>query len=214
MKPIIPTLLALLTLTGAGFAQEATKEATQDAAEATAAEATARAEADTPPPASEDAAPGTAQSLPLTQTITDIITDPPDSATVEAAAGALTDPAAPEFLSPGDQLGFTTGEGIFQYLCRGCHQYDGSGASGAGAYPALAGNENLEFGDYPVTLVVNGQKGMPPFGSMLSDEQVVAVVTYVQTSFGNAYTEHPTVETVASVRPEGQGATGGGSGGN
>ena len=116
---------------------------------------------------------------------------------------------APEFLSPGDQLGFTTGEGICQYLCRGCHQYNGSGA-----YPALAGNENLEFGDYPVTLVVNGQKGMPPFGSMLSDEQVVALVTYIQTSFGNSYTEHPVVETVAAVRPEGQSAAAGGSGGN
>ena len=63
-------------------------------------------------------------------------------------------------------------------------------------------------------LVVNGQKAMPPFGAMLSDEQVVAVVTYIQTSFGNSYTEHPTVETVAGVRPEGQEATAGGTGGN
>lgn len=217
MKPIIPTLLAALTLTGAAFAQDAAPEAAPDAAqqaEAATAEATAVAEADATPPASADAPPGTAQSLPLTQTITDIITNPPDAATAEADAGALTDPMVPEFLSPGDRLGFTTGEGIYQYFCRGCHQYDGSGASGAGAYPALAGNENLEFPDYAVTLVVNGQKGMPPFGAMLSDEQVAAVVTYIQTSFGNTYTEHATAETAAAVRPEDQSATAGGTGGN
>ncbi|TRW97664.1 cytochrome c [Paracoccus sp. M683] len=136
----------------------------------------------------------------------------PDAAT--QAAAALTDPAAPQLDDPGPLVAFTDGQDIYQYLCRTCHQYDGAGASGAGAYPALAGNENLEFPDYPVMLVVNGQKGMPPFGAMLSDEQVVAVVTYVQTNFGNQYTEHPTAETVAAVRPEDQQATAGGSGGN
>jgi mono/diheme cytochrome c family protein len=218
MKPMIPTLLATLLLSGAALAEEAapeaTTEATTEAETAATAEATAVAEAEATPPASEDAPPGTAQSLPLTQTITDIITDPPDAAAAEADAGALTDAAAPGINEGGEVMGFTEGKDIYQYLCRGCHQYDGSGASGAGAYPALAGNENLEFGDYPVTLVVNGQKGMPPLGHMLSDEQVVAVVTYIQTSFGNTYTEHPTVDTVAGVRPAAPAATEGGSGGN
>ena len=144
----------------------------------------------------------------------DAATTPADPAAAEAAAAALTNPAAPQLDDPGPLLAFTDGQDIYQYLCRGCHQYDGSGASGAGAYPALAGNENLEYGDYPVMLVVNGQKAMPPFGAMLSDEQVVAVVTYIQTSFGNSYTEHPTVDAVAAVRPEGQEATAGGTGGN
>ncbi len=216
MKPTIPTLLAALMLAAPAFAQDTATEAAPETAEAEAAtaEATAVAEADATLPAAEDAAPGTAQSLPLTQTVTDIITDAPDSAAAEAAAGALTSATAPGLDDGSEQLGFSSGEEIYQYLCRGCHQYDGSGAKGAGAYPALAGNENLEFGDYPVMLVVNGQKGMPPLGHMLSDEQVVAVVSYIQTSFGNSYTEHPTVETVAGVRPEDPTASAGGSGGN
>lgn len=206
MKAYVTGLLATLALTSPALAQEAAPDT------AATAEATAVAEADAP--VAEGLPPGTVQALPLTQTITDIITDAPPAAEAEAAAAALTDPMAPGFGEGGEQIGFTDGKDIYQYLCRGCHQYDGSGAKGAGAYPALAGNANLEFGDYPVTVVVNGQKGMPPLGHMLSDEQVVAVVTYIQTSFGNSYTEHPTVDTVAGVRPEGADASEGGSGGN
>lgn len=166
--------------------------------------------------AAQEAAPPTPiQETPLWQTVTDqpsVMAEDPDA--VAEAASALTDPAAPAFWSPGEGLAFESGEEIYQYLCRDCHQYDGSGAVGAGRYPALAGNANLEYGDYPVMLVVNGHKGMPPLGGMLGNEQVVAVVTYIQTSFGNSYTEHPTVDSVAAIRPEDQAAPEGGGGGN
>ena len=36
--------------------------------------------------------------------------------------------------------------------------------------------QNLEASGYPVHVVVNGQRGMPPFGSMMSNDQVAAVV--------------------------------------
>ena len=32
------------------------------------------------------------------------------------------------------------GEAIYKGICQGCHMADARGASGAGAYPALAGN--------------------------------------------------------------------------
>ena len=76
----------------------------------------------------------------------------------------------------------------------------GEGAVGAGKYPALAKNENLAAGGYPVTVVLHGLKGMPPVGQMMSDDQVAAVVNYVRTNFGNDYKDAVTVEDVAGAR--------------
>jgi mono/diheme cytochrome c family protein len=41
---------------------------------------------------------------------------------------------------------------------------------------------------------------MPPFGASLTNEQVVAVVTYIQTHFGNGFTNAPTAADVAAER--------------
>ena len=49
----------------------------------------------------------------------------------------------------------------------------------------LAKNQKLRTARYPVFVVTNGQKGMPPFGPMMDDEQIAAVVNYVRTSLGN-----------------------------
>jgi mono/diheme cytochrome c family protein len=54
------------------------------------------------------------------------------------------------------------------------------GAVGAGAYPALANDPKLAVAGYSVLVVVNGSKDMPPFGALLDDEQVAAVVNYVR----------------------------------
>lgn len=95
----------------------------------------------------------------------------------------------------------TDGETLYQTLCAGCHMPDGSGAVGAGAYPALKGNTNLEYAAYPITLIVNGQAGMPGFGTFLDDEQIVALTSFIQSNLGNDYTPDATVETVAGARP-------------
>jgi len=92
------------------------------------------------------------------------------------------------------------GEAIYRNVCAGCHMSDGRGASGAGAYPALARNPKLEAAGYPVLLVVNGQKAMPGFGRALDDNQVAAVVNYIRASFGNAYTDRVSVEDVKAAR--------------
>ncbi|WP_246251582.1 c-type cytochrome [Allomesorhizobium camelthorni] len=94
-----------------------------------------------------------------------------------------------------------TGAALYASVCQACHMGEGQGAVGAGKYPALAKNENLEAGGYPVSVVVQGLKGMPPVGQMMSDEQVAAVVDYVRTHFGNNYKDDPvTAQDVADVR--------------
>ena len=41
----------------------------------------------------------------------------------------------------------TSGEDVYRALCQGCHMADRQGASGAGSYPALAGNRMVSAPD-------------------------------------------------------------------
>jgi mono/diheme cytochrome c family protein len=109
-------------------------------------------------------------------------------------------PASTLALSTGLKFVEMSGEELFVNVCRGCHMSDGKGAAGAGTYPSLAGNRNLEASGYPVHVVVNGQRGMPPFGAMMSDDQVAAVVNYLRTHFDNNYQDAVTAEDVKIVR--------------
>ena len=93
-----------------------------------------------------------------------------------------------------------TGEELFANVCQGCHMPDAAGATGAGAYPSLAGNSNLEAAGYPIHLVVNGRRGMPPFGDMMTDGQIAAVVNYLRTHFGNSYQDVVTAGDVRDAR--------------
>jgi mono/diheme cytochrome c family protein len=104
-------------------------------------------------------------------------------------------------LSPGFRFTEASGEQLFVSVCQGCHMPDGNGATGAGSYPALSADGNLESSGYPVYVVVRGQRAMPPIGSMMSDDQVAAVVNYVRTHFGNQYRDAVTAEDVKRVRP-------------
>jgi mono/diheme cytochrome c family protein len=112
---------------------------------------------------------------------------------------ALADSTGVTF-SDGDKFVEQTGEAIYANVCRACHMEQGQGATGAGQYPALAKNEKLETGGYPVYLVIHGQKAMPPLGGMLDDDQVAAVVGYIRTHFGNKYTDPVTADDVKSSR--------------
>lgn len=93
-----------------------------------------------------------------------------------------------------------SGEELFLGVCQGCHMGDAAGASGAGSYPSLAGNRNLETAAYAVDLVLHGRRAMPPFGDMMSDDQVAAVVNYVRSHFGNHYTDEVTPADVRAAR--------------
>jgi mono/diheme cytochrome c family protein len=124
--------------------------------------------------------------------------------TISAAVSLLSFMANAQTAAPPLSQGFRfvemSGEELFANVCRGCHMSDAKGATGAGTYPSLAGNKNLEAGGYPVAVVVNGQRGMPPFGAMMSDDQVAAVVNYLRTHFDNNYQDAVTAEDVRTAR--------------
>jgi mono/diheme cytochrome c family protein len=93
------------------------------------------------------------------------------------------------------------GEAIYRTVCQGWHMAAAQGAVGAGAYLALANDPKLAATGYSVLVVVNGSKGMPPFGALLDDEQVAAVVNYVRSHFGNSYPDTVSSVDVRSARP-------------
>ncbi len=97
--------------------------------------------------------------------------------------------------------------------CATCHQADGKGLQASG-FPPLAGtkwvNDNEERlikillnGLYgPIEVLGKqypGQVPMTPYGNMLKDEEIAAVLTYVRNSFGNE-SSIITAEQVAKVR--------------
>jgi mono/diheme cytochrome c family protein len=94
-----------------------------------------------------------------------------------------------------------TGEGLYADVCQGCHMPDGVGAIGAGAYPALGRDPKLAAAGYPLALVIRGRNGMPPFGDLLTDSQVAAVVNYVRTHFGNQFADEVTAADAKAARP-------------
>ncbi len=94
-----------------------------------------------------------------------------------------------------DQSVLALGATVYKQHCVDCHGADGRGAPNA--YPALAGYVSVtsDSGLNAIRLVLNGgfppstagnprPYGMPPFGTMLSDEEVAAVVSYVRHQWG------------------------------
>jgi mono/diheme cytochrome c family protein len=87
------------------------------------------------------------------------------------------------------------GEDVYGQNCIGCHQPDGSGLPGN--FPPLAGNANVQDAAYLEEVIRNGKQGelvvdgvtydgvMPAFGQ-LSDEEIAAVIDYVQNRLGVA----------------------------
>jgi mono/diheme cytochrome c family protein len=109
------------------------------------------------------------------------------SAAISCAAmsSALAQPA--ERFGNASRFMPQSGEALYADICQGCHMPEGVGAVGAGTYPALARNPKLATTGYPLFLVIRGRKGMPPFGKLLTDQQVAAVVNYIRTHFGNDF---------------------------
>jgi mono/diheme cytochrome c family protein len=100
-----------------------------------------------------------------------------------------------------DKFVASTGAEVYDTVCAGCHMPLGKGAAGGGSYPALAANKNLASATYLVYTVINGRKGMPPFGNALDDVQIAQVTNYIRSQFGNAYTDTVTAADVKAARP-------------
>lgn len=96
---------------------------------------------------------------------------------------------------------YVKGEAIYakEGFCVTCHQADGKGLPSSG-FPPLAGTKWVTGSeDRLIKLVLNGLHGpievngkkyagqvpMTPFGGMLKDEEVAAILTYVRNNFGN-----------------------------
>ena len=90
------------------------------------------------------------------------------------------------------QLGAT----LYEKHCVECHKADGRGEPPH--FPPLAGNRVLMLaspvnpiravlhGGYPPSTQGNPRPyGMPPFGAVLSDAEVAALVSYVRNAWGN-----------------------------
>ena len=129
------------------------------------------------------------------------------AATVESALNNLRDALKSDdgdrikkALENLEQNAYKMGEEIYKGICQGCHMPDAKGATGAGAYPALAKDANLETAGYPVGVVVKGQKAMPAFAEYFTDEQIANVVNYVRTHFGNKYRDKVKPEDVKIMR--------------
>jgi mono/diheme cytochrome c family protein len=126
------------------------------------------------------------------------------AALVLLAAPALADTAAPppppRPNARGGMFPMQGGEAIYKGVCQGCHMPDAKGAVGAGMYPALAGNAKLEEAGYPLGVIINGQKAMPPLGPYFNDTQIADVVNYIRTHFGNHYTDKVTAAEVKTMR--------------
>lgn len=102
------------------------------------------------------------------------------------------------------------GATIYANNCASCHQQNGQGVQGA--FPPLAGDPVVTDEDPTehIQIVLYGLQGkaiegteyqgvMQPFGEMLSDEEVAAVINHERTSWGN---DAPTItaQDVAEVR--------------
>ena len=117
----------------------------------------------------------------------------------------IADTAAPapprrRLMQRGGMFPMKDGEGIYKGVCQGCHMPDAKGAVGAGAYPALARDANLEIAGYPIGVIVKGQKAMPAFADYLTDQQIAEVVNYIRTHFGNRYRDKVKPEDVKLMR--------------
>lgn len=118
---------------------------------------------------------------------------------VTPAADAMK-PAMPS-LTQGAAFPQTQGDDLYAAVCQVCHMPQGAGATAAASYPALARDPRLKPKVYPITRVLNGSRAMPAFKDALSDQQVVAVVTYIRTHFGNHYTDRISLDDVRALRP-------------
>jgi mono/diheme cytochrome c family protein len=105
----------------------------------------------------------------------------------------------------------SAGSLAYAQYCAVCHQNNGQGA--AGVFPAMAGNPTVESRDVLNlihVILAGGQTAqvrgvhpftMPAFASVLSDQQVADIATFVRSGWGNSGAAVSSSE-VAKVRAD------------
>jgi mono/diheme cytochrome c family protein len=112
---------------------------------------------------------------------------------LQEKVGTESTPAVP---ARRDEGVMQRGAKIYDQRCAYCHGDAGQGAEGA--YPPLAGNRAVRMdssanlvqvvrhgGFLPATEGNPRPYGMPPFGHVLDDAEIAAVLTYIRGSWGN-----------------------------
>ena len=94
-------------------------------------------------------------------------------------------------LTADEQARFDAGAQVYKNICVTCHQPDGRGQEKVAAN--LIGSVlALAPADVSARIVLHGKEGpiglMPPVGSVLSDEQIAAVLTYIRREWGQGAT--------------------------
>lgn len=90
-------------------------------------------------------------------------------------------------LTPEEQQRFDAGREVYQNLCAACHLPDGRGREKLGS--SLVGSQFAAGPPpIPIRILLNGKEGpvglMPPLASVLSDDQIAAVLTYIRREWG------------------------------
>ena len=104
------------------------------------------------------------------------------------------------FLSKGWTFDEPDGASLYSHVCAACHQANGEGASGAGAYPALKGDARLASADFVLSVLLGGRQAMPALGRAMSDSQLADLVNYVRKTFVGAVDDAATSERAAAAR--------------
>jgi mono/diheme cytochrome c family protein len=115
-------------------------------------------------------------------------------------------------LTEAEQKLYNGGKTVYETLCAACHQPTGTGMSGLA--PALV-DSNWVLGDPQILprIVIYGLSGplkvnnemwsleMPPLGSVLNDEQIAGVLTYIRREW--EHTASPvSVQQVSEIRAQ------------
>lgn len=145
---------------------------------------------------------------------------PEDTLAMASYLKALPATPAPQQAAPHDAPAnaagvLARGAQIYANHCAACHRERGQGHDGA--YPALAGSGALRMatptnaigmvlnGGFPPSTARNPRPyGMPPFGHVLNDEDVAAVLSFMRTSWGNraAMVSPVTVNRLRGTAPD------------
>jgi mono/diheme cytochrome c family protein len=114
--------------------------------------------------------------------------------------GGLAAAAQTAFLSKGRSFDEPDGASLYAHVCAACHLAGGEGATGAGSYPALKGDEHLASTDYLLDVLLGGQRAMPALGRAMTDAQLADLVNYVKQRFIGASDDLATSARVAAAR--------------
>lgn len=141
----------------------------------------------------------------------------------KASTGKQTEEAVNTHLQGADRVAFVKGMEIYNRdgFCSTCHQKNGKGLEASGYPPIVATDWMIGDEERLIKLSLNGLMGpievngkkyegnvpMTPFGGLLNDEEMAAVLTYARNAFGNKASVI-TAEKVKAVREATKGKQG------